>query len=83
MAEQSNDQVAAPSEQPANPLSRRLFLAGMTATAALAATAAGGSAASAAPAQDPSEVTGAGWYPLEVAERLVGHRIRRAVTAPA
>ncbi|WP_121827727.1 NUDIX hydrolase [Streptomyces sp. S1] len=30
-----------------------------------------------------SEVTGAGWYPLEVAERLVGHRIRRAVTAPA
>ncbi|MFE5300664.1 hypothetical protein [Streptomyces sp. NPDC056632] len=30
-----------------------------------------------------SEVTGAGWYPLEEAERLVGHRIRRAVTAPA
>src|SRR6476469_4642540 len=60
MAEQSNDQVAVPSEQPANPLSRRLFLAGMTATAALAATAAGGSAASAAPAQDPSEATGAG-----------------------
>ncbi|MFI8103490.1 NUDIX hydrolase [Streptomyces sp. NPDC086023] len=30
-----------------------------------------------------SEVAGAGWYPLEVAERLVGHRIRRAVTAPA
>jgi hypothetical protein len=60
MAEQSNDQVAAPSEQPANPLSRRLFLAGMTATAALSATAAGGSAASAAPAQDPSQATGAG-----------------------
>ena len=40
MAEQSNDQVAVPSEQPANPLSRRLFLAGMTATAALGATAA-------------------------------------------
>ncbi|MFC9488397.1 NUDIX hydrolase [Streptomyces hydrogenans] len=30
-----------------------------------------------------SEVTGAGWYPLEAAERLVGHRIRRAVAAPA
>jgi 8-oxo-dGTP pyrophosphatase MutT (NUDIX family) len=26
-----------------------------------------------------SEVTGAGWYPLAEAERLVGHRIRRAV----
>ena len=30
-----------------------------------------------------SEVRGAGWYPLAVAERLVGHRIRRAVTAAA
>jgi 8-oxo-dGTP pyrophosphatase MutT (NUDIX family) len=30
-----------------------------------------------------SEVRNAGWYPLTVAERLVGHRIRRAVTAPA
>ena len=29
-----------------------------------------------------SEVSGAGWYPLAVAERLVGHRIRRAVSAP-
>jgi 8-oxo-dGTP pyrophosphatase MutT (NUDIX family) len=29
-----------------------------------------------------SEVTGAGWYPLAVAERLVGHRIGRAVSAP-
>jgi hypothetical protein len=29
-----------------------------------------------------SEVTGAGWYPLAVAERLVGQRIRRAVSAP-
>jgi len=29
-----------------------------------------------------SEVTGAGWYPLAEAERLVGHRIRRAVSAP-
>jgi 8-oxo-dGTP pyrophosphatase MutT (NUDIX family) len=28
-----------------------------------------------------SEVTGAGWYPLAEAERLVGHRIRRAVNA--
>ncbi len=27
-----------------------------------------------------SEVTGAAWYPLEVAERLVGPRIARAVT---
>lgn len=30
-----------------------------------------------------SEVRGAAWYPLSVAERLVGHRIARAVTAPA
>ncbi|MFC9585813.1 NUDIX hydrolase [Streptomyces yangpuensis] len=30
-----------------------------------------------------SEVTGADWYPLDVAERLVGRRIRRAVTTPA
>ena len=30
-----------------------------------------------------SEVTGAGWYPLAVAERLAGHRIGRAVCAPA
>ncbi|WP_055483759.1 NUDIX domain-containing protein [Sphaerimonospora mesophila] len=30
-----------------------------------------------------SEVTGAGWYPLAVAERLVGHRIARAASAPA
>jgi 8-oxo-dGTP pyrophosphatase MutT (NUDIX family) len=30
-----------------------------------------------------SEVTGAAWYPLAVAERLVGHRIARAVSAPA
>jgi 8-oxo-dGTP pyrophosphatase MutT (NUDIX family) len=29
-----------------------------------------------------SEVTGAGWYPLAEAERLVGHRIRRAVSPP-
>ncbi|MFE9968939.1 NUDIX hydrolase [Streptomyces sp. NPDC005525] len=29
-----------------------------------------------------SEVTGAGWYPLAVAERFVGHRIARAVSAP-
>jgi 8-oxo-dGTP pyrophosphatase MutT (NUDIX family) len=29
-----------------------------------------------------SEVRGAAWYPLSVAERLVGHRIARAVTAP-
>lgn len=29
-----------------------------------------------------SEVTGAAWYPLAVAERLVGHRIARAVSAP-
>lgn len=29
-----------------------------------------------------SEVRGAAWYPLSVAERLVGSRIRRAVTAP-
>ncbi|WP_026240491.1 NUDIX hydrolase [Parafrankia discariae] len=30
-----------------------------------------------------SEVHGAAWYPLAVAERLVGHRIARAVSAPA
>ncbi|MEU0715628.1 NUDIX domain-containing protein [Streptomyces lavendulocolor] len=30
-----------------------------------------------------SEVTGAGWYPLDLAERLVGHRIKRAITTPA
>jgi 8-oxo-dGTP pyrophosphatase MutT (NUDIX family) len=30
-----------------------------------------------------SEVRDAGWYPLAVAERLVGHRIRRAVSPPA
>jgi 8-oxo-dGTP pyrophosphatase MutT (NUDIX family) len=29
-----------------------------------------------------SEVTGAGWYPLPVAERLVGPRIARAVITP-
>lgn len=29
-----------------------------------------------------SEVRGATWYPLDVAERLVGRRIARAVTAP-
>jgi len=29
-----------------------------------------------------SEVTGAGWYPLTLAERLVGHRITRAMSAP-
>jgi len=29
-----------------------------------------------------SEVTGASWYPLAVAERLVGQRIGRAVSAP-
>ena len=29
-----------------------------------------------------SEVTGAGWYPLAEAKRLVGHRIGRAVSAP-
>jgi 8-oxo-dGTP pyrophosphatase MutT (NUDIX family) len=29
-----------------------------------------------------SEVNGASWYPLAVAERLVGHRIARAVSAP-
>jgi hypothetical protein len=29
-----------------------------------------------------SEVTGARWYPLGVAERLVGQRIGRAVSAP-
>jgi len=27
-------------------------------------------------------VTGAGWYPLAEAERLVGHRIGRAASAP-
>lgn len=30
-----------------------------------------------------AEVTGAGWYPLAVAERLVGNRISRAVRGPA
>ena len=30
-----------------------------------------------------SEVRGAGWYPLAAAERLVGRRIARAVSAPA
>ncbi|RAO00760.1 NUDIX hydrolase [Micromonospora noduli] len=30
-----------------------------------------------------SEVRGAAWYPLSVAERLVGHRIARALTPPA
>lgn len=30
-----------------------------------------------------SEVTGAGWYPLATAERLVGSRIARSVSAPA
>jgi 8-oxo-dGTP pyrophosphatase MutT (NUDIX family) len=30
-----------------------------------------------------SEVRDAGWYPLAVAERLVGHRTKRAVSAPA
>ncbi|MGC4856856.1 NUDIX hydrolase [Micromonospora sp. DT4] len=30
-----------------------------------------------------SEVRGAKWYPLSVAEGLVGHRITRAVAAPA
>ncbi|MDD9380420.1 NUDIX domain-containing protein [Streptomyces sp. ZAF1911] len=30
-----------------------------------------------------SEVTGAAWYPLELAERLVGPRIARAATTPA
>lgn len=30
-----------------------------------------------------SEVTGAAWYPLTAAERLVGNRIARAVSAPA
>lgn len=30
-----------------------------------------------------SEVTGAAWYSLDAAERLVGHRIARAVSAPA
>lgn len=29
-----------------------------------------------------SEVTGAGWYPMALAERLVGHRIARALTPP-
>ena len=29
-----------------------------------------------------SEVTGAGWYPLDAAERLVGSRIARAISAP-
>ncbi|MEU6092751.1 NUDIX domain-containing protein [Streptomyces sp. NPDC047085] len=30
-----------------------------------------------------SEVTGTGWYPLELAERVVGNRIARAVSTPA
>ena len=30
-----------------------------------------------------SEVTGAAWYPLADAERMVGHRIARAVSRPA
>ncbi|TWF91135.1 NUDIX hydrolase [Kitasatospora viridis] len=30
-----------------------------------------------------SEVTGAAWYPLATAERLVGQRIARAVSAPS
>ncbi|MGW7304071.1 NUDIX hydrolase [Streptomyces sp. NPDC054835] len=30
-----------------------------------------------------SEVTGAGWYPLDLAERLVGPRIARAISTPA
>ncbi|MGY1440098.1 NUDIX hydrolase [Streptomyces reniochalinae] len=30
-----------------------------------------------------AEVTGAAWYPLTDAERLVGHRIARAVSRPA
>jgi 8-oxo-dGTP pyrophosphatase MutT (NUDIX family) len=30
-----------------------------------------------------SEITGAGWYPLDLAERLVGGRIARAISAPA
>jgi hypothetical protein len=30
-----------------------------------------------------SEVRGAAWHPLAVAERLVGRRIARAVSAPA
>lgn len=30
-----------------------------------------------------SEVGGAAWYPLAEAERLVGHRIARAISAPA
>ncbi|WP_206666940.1 hypothetical protein [Streptomyces lasalocidi] len=29
-----------------------------------------------------SEVTGAGWYPLSEAARLVGHRIHRAAVLP-
>ncbi|MFE0700760.1 NUDIX domain-containing protein [Streptomyces sp. NPDC058872] len=29
-----------------------------------------------------SEVTGAGWHPLDVAERLVGSRIARAICTP-
>jgi 8-oxo-dGTP pyrophosphatase MutT (NUDIX family) len=29
-----------------------------------------------------SEVTAVGWYPLAVAEHLVGHRVGRAVSAP-
>jgi 8-oxo-dGTP pyrophosphatase MutT (NUDIX family) len=30
-----------------------------------------------------TEVTGAGWYPVDLADRLVGHRIARAISAPA
>lgn len=30
-----------------------------------------------------SEATGANWYPVEHAERLVGHRISRAISLPA
>jgi 8-oxo-dGTP pyrophosphatase MutT (NUDIX family) len=30
-----------------------------------------------------SEVTGAGWYPLDLAERVVGNRIARAISTPA
>ncbi|MBV9024159.1 MAG: NUDIX domain-containing protein [Streptomycetaceae bacterium] len=30
-----------------------------------------------------TEVTGAGWYPVDLAERLVGARIARAISAPA
>ncbi|MCX5215751.1 NUDIX domain-containing protein [Kitasatospora sp. NBC_00240] len=30
-----------------------------------------------------TEVTGASWYSLDLAERLVGHRVARAISAPA